>query len=149
MKAITAIFTLAILSGIGGCETQGPSAAQTFVSSMAPNDVTQYDGVFVNDKSLQSYNGIYTTGVLSISPLGGHHTETGALKVWATIRNRTDSPIEIMCRTSFYSHDLAPEEEPSAWKRIFISSNGVQSYEEVSTGISDVSHFRIEIQSGT
>ena len=78
----------------------------------------------------------------------GRRTPTGTIEVWAVLRNRTDSPLQIEGRAQFFDADRAPAEGPTAWQRVFLPPNGVATYKEASTKVLQIAHYYIEIREG-
>ena len=82
-----------------------------------------------------------------VEATNSRRTPTGTLEVWAVLRNRTDYPLQLEARTAFYDVDKAPVEEPTAWQRIYLTSNATVHYKTSSTLV-DIGFYNIEIREG-
>ncbi len=85
---------------------------------------------------------------ISVENLGIRSLETRNVEVFATIRNRTDHPLQVKIRSQFYDDNKIPTEKPSIWKRVFLAKNSSMTYKEKSVTIDDVTNFLIEIKEG-
>ena len=136
------------LAGLAGCSTEGPTTGGHISSPLAPNATVKYDTVAINDAALQRFNGLWSNGSLAVENQGCQRTEVGTVRAFATFRNRTERPIEITCRTTFYDQYFVEVESPSSERRVFIGPNGLEGYEELSLSASRVAHYRIEVGVG-
>jgi hypothetical protein len=139
---IAAVVALALL---GACQTPYQEGARMGVrinDPLAPNARIQFDQVVILDKGLQNSK----TGKIAVEQQGARRTETGSLKVIATLRNRTDFPQVLEVRVSYFDSGFAPTEKTSAWSRVFLLPNGVASYEESSMATQAVAHYYVEIK---
>lgn len=84
---------------------------------------------------------------IAIQDTNADRTATNTLEVWTLIRNRTDYPLQIEARVQFFDANKKPIEGPTAWKKMFLTANGIQKYSEFSTR-TDVSFYYIEIREG-
>ena len=125
----------------------------------------RYNSVGIIDKSLQDWGGPVFDPPWSSMFVGGRkerdkkskiavestdakRTPTGTLEVWTVLRNRTDSPLQIEGRTTFFDAGKAPVEKPSAWQRVMLPPQSVATYRDYSTKTDDVSYYYIEIREG-
>lgn len=122
---------------------EGAAPGIRITDERAPNARLNLDTVAILDKSLQNDR----SGKLAIEASGGRRTATNTLEVFATIRNRTDFPLQIEGRVQFFDDVGAPLEGPSAWTRVFLDPNGISAYKERSTRV-DVAHYYIELREG-
>ncbi len=123
---------------------EGASPGIRVDDSRAPNATVQYDRVVILDDSLQNRRG----GKIAIESQGARRTPTGTVEGFAVIRNRTDYPLQIEARIQFFDADKVPVEGPTAWQRVYLEANSVNSYREASTRVHDVAHFLIEVREG-
>jgi len=116
----------------------------------APYARVRMNTVNILDKSLQNWQGSSKEkrGKIAVEANNARRTATGTLEVWATLRNRTDFPLQIEGRTQFFDRDQAPIEGPTAWQRVHLPPNSVATYKESSTNINDVAYYYIEIREG-
>jgi len=141
---------------------EGPAPGMRVEDPRQPYAGIQYNSVVILDKSLQdmSYNNkkflFWQTkeedkrnvGKIAIESTNSRRTPTGTLEVWAVIRNRTNYPLQIEGRTTYFDKDKVPCEEPTAWQRLFLQPNSVNTYKELSIKINEVNYYYIEIREG-
>ena len=85
---------------------------------------------------------------IAVEATNARRTPTGTVEVWATLRNRTDYPLAIEGRTQFFNRDESPLEGPSGWQRVDLPPQSVGTYKELSTNVTDVGYYYIEIREG-
>lgn len=105
---------------------------------------TQATAVPVNSVQFTDWN---TVEQLSIQQVYGERTETGTVQVTARLTSCTDVPRSLLVRTSFFDPNLAPTEQPSGWKRIYLPARSSAVYSEFSTS-SNAANYLIEINAG-
>ncbi len=142
-----------------GCTTtrvsEGPAPAVKVDSPDAPYATVRMNAVAILDKSLQKWNvyregksgGEANSGKIALESSGARRTATGNVEVWATLRNRTDYPLQVEGRVQFFDAAEAPVEGPSAWQRVMLPPQSVASYKEFSVN-PDVSYYYIEVREG-
>lgn len=121
----------------------------------------RYNSVGILDKSLQDWSyrpkkflfweveeSERNIGKIAVESTNSRRTQTGTLEVWTVIRNRTNHPLQIEGRTTFFDRDKVPCEEPSAWQRVFLQPNSVATYKDSSTKVHEVNYYYIEIREG-
>ncbi|MDA7817193.1 hypothetical protein N9A28_03265 [Sulfurimonas sp.] len=116
------------------------------------------NSVAVLDKSLQKWQVFeetadgsihhVTVGKIAVESSGAKRNETGTLKVWAVLRNRTDFPLQVQARVQFFDEYKVPVEGPSSWQRIILSPNSISAYKENSMGMNDLKYYYIEVREG-
>ena len=146
MSSLTrvAFVTMATLA-LGACAVdEGASPGVRVDDARAPNATVHYDRVVILDDALQNRRG----GKIAIESQGARRSPTGTVEAFAVIRNRTDYPLQIEARVQFFDADKVPVEGPTAWQRVYLEANSVNSYKEASTRVHDVAHFLIEIREG-
>ena len=74
-------------------------------------------------------------------------TATGTASVWVQLRNRTDHPLAVECRTQFFDVNGGPIEGPTAWQRVILGPNTTSPYRENSAR-TDVQYYYVEIREG-
>lgn len=89
-----------------------------------------------------------TIGKLAVEAMGSKYNETGTMKAWTTIRNRTNHNLQIECRVSFYDEDKMHVEGPSAWQRIMLNPNSIESCIENSLSFRGIKYYYIEVREG-
>jgi len=75
-------------------------------------------------------------------------SQTGTLEAWAIFRNRTDYPLQLEARASFYDANQAPLEGPSAWQRIFLPPNGTAHFTNLFSTTISIGYYNIEVREG-
>ncbi len=130
---------------VASCATvdEGPQPGLRVNDANAPYATVQYDRVVIVDKSLQSSRG----GKIAIENQGARRTPSGTVEVFATIRNRTDYPLQIEGRVQFFDADKVPVEGPSAWQRVYLGPNSIDAWRE-SSARTDIAHYYVEIREG-
>ena len=146
MSSLTRVAFVAMATlALGACAVdEGASPGVRVDDSRAPNATVQYDRVVILDDALQNRRG----GKIAIESNGSRRSPTGTVEAFAVIRNRTDYPLQIEARVQFFDADKVPVEGPTAWQRVYLEANSVNSYKEASTRVHDVAHFLIEIREG-
>ena len=139
-----------------GCQTEtvnvreGPGPGVRVRSGMAPYATIRMNTAVVLDDSLQNWNvgqkGKYSK--IAVESTNAKRTETGTVKAWAVLRNRTDHPLQIEGRVQFFDEMEAPVEGPTAWQRVHLPANSVATYSENSTDADHVKYYYIEIREG-
>jgi hypothetical protein len=139
--------------------TEGPAPAVKVSDSKAPYTTIRYDNVVFIDRSLQKWpvekGRIFSwpvdqegkKGKIAVESQGSRRTQTNTLEVWATLRNRTNYPLQLEGRVQFFDSSKVPIEGPTAWQRIFLPPNSIEAYKEKSTRV-DIAHYYIEIREG-
>ena len=105
-----------------------------------PGTQVRWNNVSLLDASIQ--NKIFVEGTNS------RRTPTGTLEVWALFRNRTDYPLQIECRASFYDSTYAPVEGPTGWQRLFLPPNATAHYTNVFSTQVEIGYYNIEVREG-
>jgi hypothetical protein len=126
-----------------------------------PYAQTRYNSVAIIDKSLQDWShprkkflfweveeSEKNVGKIAAESTNSRRTSTGTLEVWAVIRNRTNYPLQIEGRTTFFDRDKVPCEEPTAWQRLYLQPNSAVTYRDFSTKLHEVNYYYIEIREG-
>ena len=85
---------------------------------------------------------------IAIEATNSKRTPTQTLEVWTQIRNRTDYPLQVECRVQWFDGKQAPVDKPTAWQRIHLPPNSLETYREFSTNIYDINFYYIEIREG-
>ena len=135
--------------------SEGAAPGVRVRSDDAPYARIQMNTVAIVDDSLQTVERkIFTgrkpvvTGKIAVEASNARRTPTGTLEVWATLRNRTDYDLQVEGRATFFDAQEVPVEGPTAWQRVYLSASSVGAYKEMSTRISDVAYYYIEIREG-
>ena len=85
---------------------------------------------------------------IAVEATNGRRTATDTLEVWMELRNRTDHPLQVECRVRWYDKNEAPVDVPSAWQRVYLGPNSLETFRESSTGVFNVAYYYIEIREG-
>ena len=144
---------------------EGPSPAVQVRNPMAQNARIRMNSVVIVDKNLQywadkkvSYQpewlSIFSQGnsenekysKIAVEGTNARRTPSGTVEVWANFRNRTDHQLILECRSHFFDQDEAPIESPSAWQRIYLGQQSVNSYKEFSVNVERVHYYYIEVR---
>lgn len=116
----------------------------------APQVGLRLNSVTIIDNGLQFWEGKdedrWTK--LAVESTNSRRTPTGTLEVWGVLRNRTDFPLQVEGRTTFFDQQQVPIEGPSAWQRLQLQPNSVAAYREYSIATSSVAYYRIELREG-
>jgi len=111
-----------------------------------PVDVPgQNTGVRWNSASIVDDN---IADKIAVEKIFSKRSPTETLEVNVVMMNRTDFDQEVECRTQFFDLTKIPCESPSAWQRIFLPANSVETYTEFSIKTSEVRFFYVEIREG-
>ncbi len=82
-----------------------------------------------------------------VESTNSRRTPTGTLEVWAVFRNRTEHPLQLEARSSFYDSSQAPVDGPTAWQRMYLPPNGSLHYKDASI-MTDIGYYHIEVKEG-
>ena len=104
-----------------------------------PGTQIRWNNVSLLDRSIENKIFVETSN--------SRRTATGTLEVWSILRNRTDYPMQLEARVSFYDADQAPVEGSTAWNRIYLAPNATAHYREYSTR-NDIGFYHIEVREG-
>lgn len=151
---------MAIAIITAGCSStrvyEGPAPGIRVQSEGAPNAGIRYNSVAILDRELQtSYvfqNGEIKqghVGKIAVENAGTRRSATGTVEAWAILRNRTNFNQQIEGRVTFFDTQKGPLEGPTAWQRIILPPNSIDTFKEFSTSISEVGYFYIEIREGS
>jgi uncharacterized protein YcfL len=68
-------------------------------------------------------------------------TVTGFKKITVQIRNKTDEPLPLEARASWYDVNGVPTDTGSAWTRLFLQPRSLVTYEQVSTRLNSAQYY--------
>lgn len=149
------------LIGCSNPKREGAAPAIHVVDPSQPYAGIRYNNVAIIDKSLQDWSNpknkflFWDTdeskknyGKISVESTNSRTTETGTLEAWAILRNRTDYPLQIEGRITFFNADKVPCEDPTAWQRVYLQPNAVEKFSGFSTKTGEVLYYYIEIREG-
>ncbi len=147
------IFVLLILCTYGCAPidiNEGAAPGVRVNDPAAPNAGIRLNTVNIIDESLQKWHGREAgkTGKIAVESTNSKRTATGTLEAWGVLRNRTDYPLQIEGRITFFDQYQVPVESPSAWRRVLLPANGIGAYKEFSTKTSQVAYYYIELREG-
>lgn len=150
-----------LLLGCPNPQREGAAPGIRVNDPSQPYAAIQYNSVAIIDKSLQDWSNpknkflFWDTdeskknySKLSVESTNSRRSDTGTLEAWAVLRNRTNHPLQVEGRITFFDRDKVPCEEPSAWQRVYLQPNSVGKYSESSMETHDVSYYYIEIREG-
>lgn len=144
---------------------EGAAPGVRVEDSRAPQAGIRLNTVNIIDKALQKWDGderdpkwlallknnpdeAKKYSKIAVEATNARRTPTGTVEVWATLRNRTDHPLQIEGRAQFFDSTQAPVEGPTAWQRVFLPPNSVATYKESSTKVMEIGYYYIEIREG-
>ena len=152
-----------------GCSTievkEGPAPGVHVDDSRMPQAGIRYNTAVIIDKSLENWDGrvfdpewsgMFRKGSMerrrrskiAVESTDSRRTATETLEVWAVLRNRTDYPLQLECRTQFFDASKVISDGPTAWQRIYLSPQSQETYREFSTKTKEVNYYYIEIREG-
>ena len=123
-----------------GHDAEGTKPALRITDPNFPETRARLNNVGILDDSLR-YK-------IAIEGTGANRTATQTLQVWAQIRNRTDYPLQVECRTQWYDANQAPVDKPTAWERIALTPNSIETYRANSSNIYGITYYYIELREG-
>lgn len=138
---------------LAGCTTvikEGAAPGVRVQDSRAPEAGIRFNTVNIIDDGLQQWQGKKAErwSKITVESTNSRRTPTGTLEAWGVLRNRTDHPLQIEGRTTFFDQYEVPVEKPTAWQRVILPPNGVAAYREFSTRQDEVAFYYIEIREG-
>lgn len=133
----TTVLALLLLCG---CEEKGPAVARH-----NPGFQIEYNKVVIIDKQLQDPDDTKTR--LAVEKNEPRRTATGTLEVTVLLRNRTNFPQQVDCRTRFFDASEAEVEDASAWQRVFLAPKSLATYRGLSS-IPEAQMYLVEIKEG-
>ena len=126
------------------------SAPGVRVARDSPHHVgIQYNTVQIIDRNLAQWRGPENTrfSAIAVEETNAKLSPANTISAWALLRNRTNVPIQIETRTTFFAHDKSPLEPPTAWTRQFLQPNSVLHYKSLSqTQVGQVGYYLIEVR---
>ena len=160
MKSLSLSVIMVVVVLVAGCTStriyEGPAPGIRVESEGAPNAGIRYNSVAILDQNLQtSYvfqNGEIKqghVGKIAVENAGARRSATGTLEAWAILRNRTNYTQQLEGRVIFFDTQKAPLEGPTAWQRVILPANSINTFKEFSTNVMDVGYFYIEIREGS
>ncbi|MCG5495840.1 hypothetical protein [Ectothiorhodospira variabilis] len=114
---------------------------QSSASRRTVTDAPDWLSIFRNDRQENTH-----LSKIAVERTNSRRTPTDTLEVWATFRNRTDSPLTIESRVQFFDAQQAPVEGPTAWQRLHLPPQSVNSYTEASATIVEPRYYYIEVR---
>jgi len=152
-KPTLVLVCAAAFAGLAGCQAptyEGAMVAQKIDNQMAPNATIHLNQVVILDRELQDTPGPLAkrAGKITVERQGGVRLPTGAMEVYATIRNRTDFPLQLELRTQFFGSQQEPVEGPSAWQRISLPPLGITTFKGQSLAFNNIEYYYIEVREG-
>jgi len=145
---------VAALLMVLGCQTpyvdvrEGPAPGVKVGSGYAPHATVRMNSVNIIDDSLQQWHGREHSkySKIAVESAGARRTRTGTVEVWALLRNRTDWPLYVEGRTTFFDQDQRPLGQPSGWSRVELPPNASGTYREYSASSHEVAHYVVDIR---
>jgi len=133
-----------LLISLAGCAEynvkEGSFAPVRVRDQNLPGTQIRWNNVSLLDQSIKNKIFVEATNT--------RRTATGTLEAWAILRNRTDYPLQLEARASFYDATKAPVDGPTAWQRIYLPPNSTANISEVFTTATDLGYYNIEVREG-
>lgn len=143
MAKIAAVCALVMVLSGWGCTrysvNEGTFAPTQIRDPNLPGTQIRLNSVSVLDRSIA--NKVFVEGS------GSSRTATNTLQVWSTFRNRTDYPLQLEVRVSFYDAAQAPMDGPTQWQRIQLPGNGTAHFKDFSTKV-NIGYYHVEVREG-
>ncbi len=141
---------VAMLSGCTSVIREGAAPGVRVQDERAPQAAIRLNTVNIIDDSLQKWQGKEEErwSKIAVESTNSRRTPTGTLEAWGVLRNRTDYPLQVEGRTTFFDQYEVPVEKPTAWRRVMLPPNGIAAYKELSTRMDEVAFYYIEIREG-
>ncbi len=146
--------TLLTAALAAGCQTQqgpvvaneeGPGPGVRVDSPYMPYATIRWNTVNFLDTSMQQGG----ASKVAVEDTNADLTNTGTIRAYALVRNRSTYPLQLEGRTHFFDREKRPLESPTAWQRMFLPPNGIASYESLSTSrVGEVGYYYIEMREG-
>lgn len=129
---------------------EGAAPAVRVQNEEIPSAGIRFNTVNIIDDNLANWQGKAEKrwSKIAVESTNSRRTATGTLEAWGVLRNRTDYPLQIEGRTTFFDQYQVPVEKETSWKRVILPPNGVAAYKEFSTQTNDVAFYYIEIREG-
>lgn len=144
---------------------EGPAPGINVRDPNLPNARIRMNSVAIIDKSLQYWEGDAVSpsmewltgrnpaesekkGKIAVETTTSRRTPTGTLEAIAVLRNRTDFPLQVEGRVQFFDGQQIPVERPTAWQRMHLNANGVETYRGYSTKVDEINYYYIELREG-
>jgi hypothetical protein len=83
---------------------------------------------------------------IAVESISSSRSPTQSLNVDVVLMNRTDFNQQVECRTQFFGPNRVPCETPSAWRRVYLGPNGIETYSASSMKSDEVAFFYVEIR---
>jgi len=96
------------------------------------------------DPSLQSLAG----QAISVETTTSRLTPTGTVEAIAVLKNQTNYPLQVEGRVQFFDAQEIPIDGPTAWQRLHLNPNGVETFRGYSSKVEGIQHFYIELREG-
>jgi len=147
---LASCLVVALLSGCTTVIQEGAAPGVRVQDERAPQAGIRLNTVNIIDDHLQKWQGKEEErwSKITVESTNSRRTPTGTLEVWGVLRNRTDYPLQVEGRTTFFDQYEVPVEKPTAWRRIMLPPNGITAYKEFSTRMDEVAFYYIEIREG-
>ena len=141
-KFLLLFFSTGMLCLMSGCYEvkEGSYAPVRIRDQNLPGAQIRWNNVSLLDPSIKNK--------ILVEATNTRRTPTGTLEAWATFRNRTNFPLQLEARSSFYDANQAPIEGPTAWQRIYLPPNATAHYSNVFSTKIDIGFYTIEVREG-
>jgi len=116
----------------------GPALLPAVAGAMSPMPL---NSVNITDYKL--------TNKIMVQAASARRTPTGTVEVWSRLTNCTDFPLQVEARTQFFDTQQAPSENPTAWKRLYLSPKTFNTYTSSSVNTTGVDYYLIELREGS
>ena len=139
---------LVVASGCGW-RREGPATGTKAGTLRQGIYETPMDSVVVLDRDLAVWTGRNWTSrsKIAIQQHGARRVANSGLEVVVEIRNRTNDPLTVEARTTFYDTQNLAIEQASAWQPVNLPPQGTATYTESSLS-PQAQHYLVEVRRG-
>lgn len=144
-RTLLAAAGLAIAVGLAGCETPAPEGGVRI--DQQNNERPALNSVRVIDDSLAAYVGRKNKVDSALDVEGAYvsRTQTGFSKITVQIRNKTQTPIPLEARVSWYDVNGVPVDSATSWTKLFAQPQSMVTFEQISIKQSSAQYY-VEIR---
>ena len=147
MRYVLTLIAVAVILPACGARREGPALGTKAGTLRQGIYETPMDTVVVLDRDLAVWTGRNWTSrsKIAVQNYGARRTATSALQVVAEVRNRTNKPISVELRSTYYDDQQLPLGQPSKWQPLNLPAQGTSNYSENSLSPKAV-HFLLEVR---
>ncbi|RMF18821.1 MAG: DUF1425 domain-containing protein [Candidatus Dadabacteria bacterium] len=147
-RLIVVALALGVASGCGW-RREGPATGTKAGTLRQGIYETPMDSVVVLDRDLAVWTGRNwsSRSKIAIQQHGARRVANSGLEVVVEIRNRTNDPLTVEARTTFYDAQNLAVEQASAWLPVNLPPQGTATYTESSMS-PQAQHYLVEVRRG-